>query len=99
MPRPDSMQKVSSRRFLKRSARMPPRKRYGSRRLYRFRFLRGTFFSFFRASGRPTSFALFLLRFGQTDVYRLRSARDLLAAAAASERAFLAFLHNALDIL
>src|SRR4029078_8409025 len=57
MPRPDSMQKVSSRRFLKRSARMPPRRRYGSRRLYRFRFLRGTFFPFFRASDRPIAIA------------------------------------------
>ena len=35
-PRPDSMQKASSRRSSKRSARMPPRKRYGSRRLYSF---------------------------------------------------------------
>lgn len=40
---------------------MPPRKRYGSRRLYSFRFLRGTFFPFFRASDRPIAIACFRL--------------------------------------
>src|SRR5262245_19972401 len=57
MPRPGSMQKVSSRRSSRRSARTPPRKQYGSPSLYSFLFRRGTFFPFARASDSPIAIA------------------------------------------
>ena len=48
---------------------------------------------------RLRHFLALLARFRQADSDRLLAARDLLAAAAALERAFLAFRHRALDIL
>src|SRR5262245_43814128 len=57
MPRPGSMQKVSSRRSSRHSARTPLRKQYDWPSPYSLLFRRGTFFPFARASDRPIAIA------------------------------------------
>src|SRR5262245_35468951 len=57
MPKPGSMQKVSSRRSSRHSARTPPKRQCGSPSPYSFLFRRGTFFPFFRASDSPIAIA------------------------------------------